>query len=147
MGDLSHLQGQLVVGAILFALGAIGFLTRRNLILIMLSAELMLHGVSLNLTAFGQYHGTAAGQAFTVMVLTVASCEAGLALALILTLYRRRRSLDVNLWSNLGEPDLPKLAQDILEVSPAPHEQPLPKLTPAGPLPRYPRPAPPAAKP
>jgi NADH:ubiquinone oxidoreductase subunit K len=81
------LAGQLAVGAILFALGAIGFLTRRNLILMMLSAEMMLHGVSINLTAFGRYHGNASGQVFTIFVLTIAACEAGLALALILNLY------------------------------------------------------------
>ena len=77
------LESQLVVGAILFALGMIGFLTRRNLILIVLSTELMLHGVSLNLTAFGRYHGNPQGQVFTIFVLTIAACEAGLALSLI----------------------------------------------------------------
>lgn len=104
------LESQLVVGAILFALGMIGFLTRRNLILIVLSTELMLHGVSLNLTAFGRYHGNPQGQVFTIFVLTIAACEAGLALSLILTLYQRRKSLDVFLWGNLGEEDLPVLS-------------------------------------
>ena len=106
----SSLESQLVVGAILFALGMIGFLTRRNLILIVLSTELMLHGVSLNLTAFGRYHGNPQGQVFTIFVLTIAACEAGLALSLILTLYQRRKSLDVFLWGNLGEDDLPILS-------------------------------------
>ena len=94
----------LAIGAVLFALGALGFTTRRNLILMMLSAELMLHGVSLNLIGFSSTWGTFEGQAFTAFVLTVAACEAGIGLALTLTLYRRRRSLDVNLWSGLGEP-------------------------------------------
>ena len=106
----TSLESQLVVGAILFALGMIGFLTRRNLILIVLSTELMLHGVSLNLTAFGRFHGNPQGQVFTIFVLTIAACEAGLALSLILTLYQRRKSLDVYLWSNLGEEDLPILS-------------------------------------
>ena len=70
----------LAVGAVLFVIGAIGFVTRRNLILMMLSAELMLHGVSLNLLAFGAIYGRMEGQAFTVFVLTVAACEAGLSL-------------------------------------------------------------------
>jgi len=134
-----ELQGQLAVGAILFALGAIGFLTRRNLILMMLSAEMMLHGVSINLTAFGAYHHNSSGQVFTIFVLTIAACEAGLALALILTLYQRRKSLDVQLWSNLGEPDLPRLVD---EPAPPSHPLPpadLPHLTPAGAMPAGPK--------
>ena len=79
----------LAVGAVLFVLGAIGFVTRRNLILMMLSAELMLHGVSLNLLAFGRMYGRMEGQAFTIFVLTVAACEAGLSLSIILSLYQR----------------------------------------------------------
>lgn len=134
-----ELQGQLVVGAMLFALGAIGFVTRRNLILIMLSGEMMLHGVSINLTAFGAYHHNSSGQVFTIFVLTIAACEAGLALALILALYQRRKSLDVQLWGNLGEPDLPRMVDE-----PAPPSQPLapvdlPHLTPAGRMPAGPR--------
>lgn len=96
----------LAVGAALFVLGAIGFVTRRNLILMMLSSEMMLHGASLTLLAFGMLHGRVEGQAFTVFVLTVATCEAGLSLAIILSLYQRSRSLDVELWSTLKEPDV-----------------------------------------
>uniref|UniRef100_A0A7C2P035 NADH-quinone oxidoreductase subunit K n=1 Tax=Schlesneria paludicola TaxID=360056 RepID=A0A7C2P035_9PLAN len=132
------LPGQLAVGAILFALGAVGFLTRRNLILMMLSAEMMLLGVSINLTAFGRHHGNASGQVFTIFVLTVAACEAGLALVLILNLYRRRKSLDVQLWSNLGEPDLPQLAPEDADPPAAPPAPELPHLTPSGPLPKAP---------
>jgi len=98
------LENYLVVGAILFALGAIGFLTRRNLIIMFLSAEMMLQGVALNLVAFARYHGNLQGQAFTHFIITVAACEAGIALALILMLYRSRRSLDVSLWQDLREP-------------------------------------------
>lgn len=133
----TQLESQLAIGAILFALGAIGFLTRRNLILMMLSTELMLHGVAVNLTAFGRHHGNASGQVFTIFVLTIAACEAGLALALILGLYQRRKSLDVNLWANLGEPDLPQWSEEPLE-SAAPVEAELPQLTPAGRIPSIP---------
>ncbi len=136
------LESQLIVGAILFVLGMIGFLTRRNLILIMLSAELMLHGVSINLTAFGRYHGNPQGQVFTIFVLTIAACEAGLALSLILTLYQRRKSLDVFLWGNLGEEDLPVLSgPSSSAVTPAKLVDPnadLPHLTPAGRAPKVP---------
>ena len=96
----------LIVGAALFALGAIGFLTRRNLILMVLSAELMLHGVGVTLVTFSKQHQNLEGQAFTIFVLTVAACEAGLALALILALYQSKKSLDVNLWTDLREADL-----------------------------------------
>lgn len=121
----------LVVGAVLFALGTIGFLTRRNLILMMLSAELMLHGVSLSLVAFSSAHGNHQGQVFTIFILTVAGCEAGLALALILALYRRRRTLDVNMWSDLGEPiERSRLDEGVVA---APEAAPsFPHLTPAG---------------
>jgi NADH-quinone oxidoreductase subunit K len=134
------LESQLVVGAILFALGMIGFLTRRNLILIVLSTELMLHGVSLNLTAFGRYHGNPQGQVFTIFVLTIAACEAGLALSLILTLYQRRKSLDVFLWANLGEDDLPVLSGGGVPAQPkaADPNADLPHLTPAGRAPTIP---------
>lgn len=98
------LDNYLAVGAILFALGALGFLTRRNLILMVLSAELMLHGVSLNFVAFGFAHQNHDGQAFAVFIITVAACEAALALALILGLYQRRKNLDVSMWRTLGEP-------------------------------------------
>lgn len=93
----------LIVGAILFALGAVGFLTRRNMITLFLSAEMMLQGVALNLVAFSRHHGNLQGQVFTLFLVTVAACEAGLALALILMLYRSRKSLDVSLWQDLRE--------------------------------------------
>lgn len=102
---IAVLHNYLVIGAILFALGGVGFLTRRNLLLMVLSAEMMLQGVSLTLVAFGRYHGNFEGQAFTVFVLTVAACEAALALALVLALYQRRRTLDVRQWKELGESD------------------------------------------
>ena len=122
----------LAVGAVLFVLGAIGFLTRRNLILMVLSAEMMLHGVSLTLVTFSRVHHNLEGQSFTIFILTVAACEAGLALALILALYQKSKSLDVELWTQLREPDvLPPGADDAwsMEVE---ELEPMPTLTPAG---------------
>ncbi len=124
----------LIVGAALFALGAIGFLTRRNLILIVLSAEMMLHGIALTLVTFSRFHHNLEGQAFTVFVLTVAACEAGLALSLVLAAYQAKKSLDITLWTELREPDLPPPIDAGGSVAPpdqaAPQE--FPKLTPAG---------------
>jgi len=128
----------LMVAAGLFVLGAIGFVTRRNLILLVLSAELMLHGVSLSLITFGKIHQTAEGQAFTIFVLTVAACEAGLALSLVLSLYRQVHTLDIGLWTELREPDVPQPpADDSGDGSvPEPAYAGIPKLTPAGVAPR-----------
>jgi NADH-quinone oxidoreductase subunit K len=121
----------LVVGAVLFVLGAIGFLTRRNLIIMFLSVEMMLQGVAVNLVSFARYRGNLQGQAFTLFIITVAACEAAIALALILMLFRSRRSLDVNLWQDLRESGQPP-AVDEEPLPPPPQEEPLPKLTPAG---------------
>ncbi len=131
-GDI---ESYLAVGAVLFVLGALGFFTRRNLIVMMLSVEMMLHGVSLTLVTFGRVHRNFEGQSFTIFILTVAACEAGLALALILALYQKSKSLDVEFWTELREPDLPPpmLAEDAGEspfVPPPPMR--FPRLTPAG---------------
>jgi NADH-quinone oxidoreductase subunit K len=131
----ADVERYLAVGAALFTLGALGFLTRRNLILMVLSAELMLHGVSLTLVTFGQMHHSQEGQVFTIFILTVAACEAGLSLSLILQLYQRTKSLDVELWSELREPELPPPMPELDQAGP-PAEQPpathYPLLTPAG---------------
>ncbi|ADV64199.1 NADH-ubiquinone oxidoreductase chain 4L [Isosphaera pallida ATCC 43644] len=129
------LVNAMIVGATLFALGMIGFLTRRNLIVMFLSVELMLQGVALTFVGFGRYHGNWNGQVFTILILTVAACEAGLALALILILFSRRQSLDVSLWTELREadaplpPDDPELAEPIEQI---PGPETYPKLPRAG---------------
>jgi NADH-quinone oxidoreductase subunit K len=132
------LHNYLAVGAILFALGAVGFLARRSLIIMFLSAEMMLQGVAINLVAFARYRGNLQGQTFTLFILTVAACEAAIALVLILMLFRRRKSLDVSLWQELREPDVePIVDEEPLPPPPEPAE--LPHLTPAGPEPEQPR--------
>jgi NADH-quinone oxidoreductase subunit K len=125
----------LAVGAVLFVLGALGFFTRRNLILMILSAELMLHGVSLTLVTFGRVHHSFEGQSFTIFILTVAACEAGLALSLILALYQKSKTLDIDFWSDLREPGLssPRVAGEAARrtfVEPLPAQYP--RLTTAG---------------
>jgi NADH-quinone oxidoreductase subunit K len=128
---MTPLSNYLVVGAVLFVLGAIGFLSRRNMIVMFLSAEMMLQGVAINLVAFARHHGNMNGQVFVLFILTVAACEAAIALALILMLYRRRKSLDISLWQELRDPG--QEATLDTESPPAPaEEEPMPKLTPAG---------------
>jgi NADH-quinone oxidoreductase subunit K len=121
----------LAVGAILFAIGLVGFLSRRNLILMFLSAELMLQGVAINFVAFSRHHGNLHGQVFTLFIIAVAACEAGIALALFLMLYRRKRSLDVSLWQALREPGIDE-TRDTEPLPVEPKEEPLPQLPPAG---------------
>jgi NADH-quinone oxidoreductase subunit K len=124
------LENYLVVGAILFTLGMIGFLTRRNLIIMFLSAEMMLQGVAINLVAFSYYRGNLGGQVLTMFMLAVAACEAALALALIVMLFRRKKSLDVSLWQELREPDQEPIEDE--DSLPNVAEEQLPRLTPAG---------------
>jgi NADH-quinone oxidoreductase subunit K len=126
----------LMVGAGLFALGLLGFMTRRNLIVMFLSVELMLQGSALTLVAFGKYHGNWTGQVLTIIVLTVAASEAAVALALILVLFNRKSSLDAGLWTDLREPGLPPLPDDTSEAAEpldaVPGPESYPSLTPAG---------------
>lgn len=128
------LNNYLIVGALLVALGMVGFLTRRNLIVMFLCAEMMLQGVSLTLVGFSAYHGTWAGQVFTVFSLAVAAAEAAIALALIVTLFRRNMSLDVSLWQDLREPDQPPVLDESAPADEAPSPA-WPHLTIAGRLP------------
>lgn len=95
------LEHYLAVGAILFGIGLIGFLTRRNLIVLFLSTELMFQGVAINLIAFGRFHNNFGGQAFVIFVLVIAAAEASLALALVVLLFRQRNTLDADAWREL----------------------------------------------
>ena len=108
----------LAVAAVLFALGLVGFLTRRNLITMFLSAELMLQGVVLNLLAFSRFHANMSGQVFALFVVTVAACEAGLAMALFISLYRKHKTLDSTVWQQLRETGVPA-ATDSEQLPPA----------------------------
>ena len=125
------LHHYLAVGAVLFALGTIGFLARRNLIVMFLCAEMMLQGVAINLVAFARFRGNLQGQAFTLFILTVAACEAAIALALILMLFKRRGSLDVSLWQELREAGQEENVDDDPLPAPPP-TVPDPVLTPSG---------------
>src|SRR5208282_1465438 len=95
------LEHYLAVGAIMFAIGLIGFMCRRNLIVMFLCTELMFQGVAINLIAFGRYHANLAGQAFVIFVLVIAASEASLALALIVLLFRHRNTLDADAWREM----------------------------------------------
>lgn len=138
-GSEAVLNNYLIVGALLFTLGLVGFLARRNLIVMFLCAELMLQGVSLTFVAFSEYHGTWGGQVFAVFSLALAAAEAGIALALFVVLFRRRGSLDVSIWQDLREADQPPVPDESADDDVPPPETQWPHLTRAGELPPGPR--------
>ena len=88
----------LIIAAALFAMGVYGLLVRRNIVLILLSVELMLNAVNINLVAFEAMLNTPAalGQVFAIFVITVAAAEVGIGLAIVLLIFRNRRSANVD---------------------------------------------------
>ena len=131
MTPLPLLQNALLVGAMLFALGLVGILTRRNLIVMFLSAELMLQGISVSLVAWSRRHGDFGGQVLVILVLTVAACEAAVALVFVLQAYARTGRLDAAAWQSLREQGRRRFVDHEL---PAVDVEPpkFPRLTPAG---------------
>jgi NADH-quinone oxidoreductase subunit K len=89
------LNSYLILSAILFAIGTIGVLTRRNAIVIFMCVELMLNAVKLTFIAFSKYLGNLDGQIFVLFVMTVAAAEAAVGLALMIAFYKNRESIDV----------------------------------------------------
>jgi NADH-quinone oxidoreductase subunit K len=91
----------LFVSAAMFCLGLIGFVTRRNLIIMFLCTELMFQAAGIALVAFGRYHLNFHGQTFVIFILTVAAAEAAMALALVVLLFRRKESLSAEEWTEM----------------------------------------------
>jgi NADH-quinone oxidoreductase subunit K len=91
----------ITLSAILFTLGALGVLIRRNAIVIFMSVELMLNAANLAFVAFSQMYGSLNGQVFVFFVMTVAAAEVAVGLALIVAIFRNKRSIDVDEMSTL----------------------------------------------
>jgi len=89
------------LSAILFSLGALGVLIRRNAIIIFMSVELMLNAANLLFVAFARAHGALSGQVFVFFVIAVAAAEVAVGLALIVVVFRNRKSIDIDEMSNL----------------------------------------------
>ena len=131
MNEIALLDNYLTLGAILFGLGLVGFTVRRNIIVMFLCAELMLQGVSLTLVAWGRHHNDWGGQALAVFIITIAACEAGIALVLFLMLAKQAGNLDITSWQSVREEghdafidrEVPEDIED---------QQVWPSLTPAG---------------
>ncbi len=89
------------LSAILFTIGAVGVLIRRNAIIIFMSVELMLNGANLAFVAFARMHEALSGQIFVFFVMTVAAAEVAVGLALIVAIFRSKQSIDVDQLSSL----------------------------------------------
>ena len=85
----------LLLGAALFSIGVYGVLARKNGVLVLMSVELILNAVNINLVAFGAFRGTTTGQIFALFVITIAAAEVGVGLAIVLLIYRNRQSIDL----------------------------------------------------
>lgn len=140
-----HIVYPAVVSALLFSIGVYGVLARRNTILVLMSVELMLNAVNLNLVAFDVWLGDRlhSGQVLTLFVIVIAAAEVGLGLAIVLALYRNRRTVDIDHLRDLAEPTDERLtpaqaavlrSTDGHTTSPqtsAPSQTPTPPQTPA----------------
>lgn len=92
-----ELSDYLVLGAILFSLSVAGiFLNRKNVIILLMAIELMLLAVNMNFVAFSHFLGDVAGQVFVFFILTVAAAEAAIGLAILVVLFRNRRTINVD---------------------------------------------------
>ena len=85
----------LLLSAVLFSIGVYGVLARRNGVLVLMSIELILNAVNINLVAFAAFTGTIGGEVFALFVIAVAAAEVGVGLAMVLLLYRSSRTIDL----------------------------------------------------
>ncbi len=131
MSDAAWLEHYLWIGGLLFAVGLVGLIVRRNLLVMFISIEIMLQGVALNLVAWGRYHGDLGGSVLVLAIIAVAACEAAIALTLILILARQSGSLDVNAWQRLREGGRPAHVDRRIPVEDEPAGG-WPQLPPAG---------------
>ena len=95
------LNHYILLSAIIFSIGVMGVLLRRNAIVIFMSVELMLNSVNLLLTAFSVYRGDAAGQVFVFFIMALAAAEVAVGLAIIVMIYRNTNSIDINVLNRL----------------------------------------------
>jgi NADH-quinone oxidoreductase subunit K len=130
--EIALLNNYLVVGAVLFGIGLIGFVSRRNMIVMFLAAEMMLQGVSLSLVAWSRFRNDFGGQMLVIFIIAIAACEAAIALALVITLFQRRGRLDIADWQTLREAGQPPFQDKPLSQGPEEKPESWPRLTPAG---------------
>jgi NADH-quinone oxidoreductase subunit K len=131
MNEAALLQNYLIVGGLLFGIGLLGFIVRRNMIVMFLCAEMMLQGVSVSAIAFGRYHNDWGGQMLVIFIIAVAAAEAGIALALILMLYHKSGTLDMAFWQDMREEGQPAFIDHGVPEE-RDEDRVWPTLTPAG---------------
>ena len=90
-----QLEFYVLLAAFLFCIGIFGLISSRNAVRVLMSIELMLNAVNINLVVFGVQHGVVSGQVFALFIIAVAAAEVGVGLAIVLLLYRNRTSIDV----------------------------------------------------
>ena len=93
---MPSMNAVLFISFLLFSIGVIGVLVRRNALIILMCAELMLNAANLNLIAFARHDGTVHGQAFALLVMGLAAAEVAVGLALVVALYRRKSTIQVD---------------------------------------------------
>jgi NAD(P)H-quinone oxidoreductase subunit 4L len=91
-----HLNQFLILGAFLFCTGVYGVLARKNAVLVLMSIELMLNAVNINLIAFSAFRSSVEGAVFALFVITIAAAEVGVGLAIVLLIYRNSHSVDLD---------------------------------------------------
>jgi NAD(P)H-quinone oxidoreductase subunit 4L len=90
------LNNFLILSAFLFCTGIYGVLARRNAVLVLMSIELMLNAVNINLVAYSAFHQAVSGQVFALFIITIAAAEVGIGLAIVLLIYRNAHSVDLD---------------------------------------------------
>jgi NADH:ubiquinone oxidoreductase subunit K len=86
----------LLLSSVLFCIGVYGVLARRNGVLVLMSIELILNAVNINLVAFAAFHGNIAGEVFALFIIAIAAAEVGVGLAIVLLIFRNKRSVDLS---------------------------------------------------
>jgi NADH-quinone oxidoreductase subunit K len=86
----------LILGAALFTIGVVGVLTRRNIMVILMSIELMMNAVNINLIAFSGRIGNVSGQVFAIFVITVAAAEAAVGLGIVIAMFKNKETMNIN---------------------------------------------------
>ena len=86
----------LILAAVLFCIGVYGVIARKNAVLVLMSIELILHSVNINLLAFSMRNGSLDGHTFALYIIAIAAAEVGVGLAMVLLMYRNRRSIDLD---------------------------------------------------
>ena len=86
----------LLLSSVLFCIGVYGVLVRRNGVMVLMSIEIILNAVNINLVAFGAFNGTIVGEVFALFIIAIAAAEVGVGLAIVLLIFRNKRSVDIS---------------------------------------------------